>query len=152
MTSRQEAMLQEEQMQKSKINDTTPTQPKKKKSEEDTEYTDRLSSLLTDKSIIDFFDSPKWDEKKKGLSSLNEFIEKNKSLFQSNSQNQDTIFNFIRIKLNNFKETNFKLVKEAMLCFNTLFSIPLDKKYIETLIKGTYEKMSDSKLTLSLTQ
>ena len=146
----QEAMLQEEQMQKSKINDTTPTQPKKKKSEEDTEYTDRLSSLLTDKSIIDFFDSPKWDEKKKGLSSLNEFIEKNKSFFQSNSQNQDTIFNFIRIKLNNFKETNFNLVKEAMLCFNTLFSIPLDKKYIETLIKGTYEKMSDSKLKETL--
>ena len=37
-----------------------------------------------------------------------------------------------------------------MLCFNTLFSIPLDKKYIETLIKGTYEKMSDSKLKETL--
>ena len=145
-----EAMKKEEENQKSKMEtiDAVPSSKPKKKSEEDTEFTSRLAPLLGEdpEGILPLFDSPKWDDKKKAFALLNEFINSNKSLFTGNQGNQETLFSFIKIKLNNFKETNFNLIKEALTCFISLFLVPSDKKYIDFVIKGTYEKMSDAKL------
>ena len=84
-----------------------PSYPKpSNRTEEDLEYTSRISELYTNYSeLLSYCDNPKWDEKKKGFTLLNSFIQENKSLFVSSKVNQETIFNYIRIKLNNFKET-----------------------------------------------
>ena len=36
-------------------------------------------------------------------------------------------FMFISMKLNNFKETNFNLIKEGIICFNILFPYSKEK-------------------------
>ena len=125
-----------------------PSYPKQSnRTEEDLEYTSRISELYTNYSeLLSYCDNPKWDEKKKGFTLLNTFIQENKSLFVSSKVNQETIFNYIRIKLNNFKETNINLIKEAYLCFLSLFQIPIQQQYLNTFLKSCYEKISDQKL------
>ena len=64
------------------------------RTEEDLEYTSRISELYTNYSeLLSYCDNPKWDEKKKGFTLLNAFIKENKSLFTSSKVNQETIFN-----------------------------------------------------------
>ena len=66
--------------------------------------------------------------------------------------NFENIFMFISIKLNNFKETNFNLLKEGIICFYILFSClkeknePKNKKYLEIIISNLNEKICDSKI------
>ena len=61
-------------------------------------------------------------------------------------------FMFISMKLNNFKETNFNLIKEGIICFNILFPYSkeknnqLNKKYLETIMTNLNEKICDSKI------
>ena len=97
-------------------------------------------------------DSRKWEEKKQGFIKLNQFLTENiqeKSIIENNF---DNIFMFIVSKLNNFKETNFNLLKEGILCLQILVSyykeknLPLDKKYLEKIIFGLNEKIADTKL------
>ena len=125
-----------------------PSYPKQfNRTEEDLEYTSRISEIYTNYSeLFSYCDNPKWDEKKKGFTLLNAFIQENKSLFTSSKVNQETIFNYIRIKLNNFKETNINLIKEAYLCYLSLFQIPIQQQYLNIFLKSCYEKISEQKL------
>ena len=117
------------------------------RTEEDLEYTSRISELYSNyPELLSYCDSPKWDKKKKGFTLLNAFIHENKSLFASSKVNQETIFNYIRIKINNFKETNINLTKEAYLCFLSLFQIPIQHQYLNMFLNSCYEKISDQKL------
>jgi len=96
----------------------------------------------------------KWDEKKKGLMLLNEFI-----LKTSNEKkiltNFEMVFNYIQDALKNFKESNFMLLKEGMECICSLFNIiknnnvnndTFNKKYFNILITELNEKIIDIKL------
>ena len=96
----------------------------------------------------------KWDEKKKGLMLLNEFI-----LKTSNEKkiltNFEMVFNYIQDALKNFKESNFMLLKEGMECICSLFNIiknnnvnndTFNKKYFNILITELNEKIIDTKL------
>ena len=57
----------------------------------------------------------KWDEKKKGLMLLNEFILKSTN-GKKILTNFEMVFNYIQDALKNFKESNFMLLKEGMEC------------------------------------
>ena len=96
----------------------------------------------------------KWDEKKKGLMLLNEFI-----LKTSNEKkiltNFEMVFNYIQDVLKNFKESNFMLLKEGMDCICSLLNIiknnniskdTFNKKYFNILITELNEKITDTKL------
>ena len=118
--------------------------PKKKKSQEEIEITEKIKNFILDNNLFILFDSNKWDEKKKAFIKLNEILTENLNSYSN--ENKEIIFNFIRLKLNNFKESNFNILKEAYSCFIILFSSNLEKKYVDILIKGIYEKLSDVKL------
>ena len=149
-----ELEAQQRQQQQSQSSSSLPssTPLPKKRTEEDAEYTSRISSLYPSPSeLLALCDNPKWDEKKKGFTLLSTFISSNKSLISSSKDNQDTLFNYLRIKLNNFKETNMNLIKEAYLCFHCLFQVPIHRTYLETFLKSCHEKLADTKLKETLT-
>ena len=129
-----------------------------KKSKEDEDYSNIIVQLSGNNEIIDLLDSKKWEEKKQGFIKLNEFLTENMKSDSLIENNFDTLFNYILLKLNNFRETNFNLMKEGISCLNTLFSYfkennkSLDKKYLETIIFMSNEKLADSKIKQVYTQ
>ena len=129
-----------------------------KKSKEDEDYSNIIVQLSGNNEIIDLLDSKKWEEKKQGFIKLNEFLTENMKSDSPIENNFDTLFNYILLKLNNFRETNFNLMKEGISCLNTLFSYfkennkSLDKKYLETIIYMSNEKLADSKIKQVYTQ
>ena len=100
---------------------------------------------------MELFDSKKWEEKKQGFQKFNQLLNENleNDIIKNNFEK---IFIFISMKLNNFKETNFNLLKEGIISFNILFSYskeknnPIDKKYLEIIISNLNEKICDSKI------
>ena len=122
-----------------------------KKSQEEEKYENAISELCGNNEIIELFEIKKWEEKKQGFQKLNQFLNENleNDIIKNNFEN---IFMFISMKLNNFKETNFNLIKEGIICFNILFSYSkekncqLNKKYLETIINNLNEKICDSKI------
>ncbi len=122
----------------------------KNKTQDEIEITEKIQNFINDKELFQLFSSNKWDEKKKAFIKLNKILSENINSYSN--ENKEIIFNFIRIKLNYFKETNFNILKEAYSCYITLFSSSFDKKYIDILIKGVYEKISDTKLKESITK
>ena len=92
-------------------------------------------------------ESKKWEEKKNGFIKLNDFIEKNSDIFS----NLDTFIIYIKYKLNNFKESNFNILKEGIRCFCSIFNKinrndKPDIKYLEIILNGLNEKISEPKL------
>ena len=128
------------------------------KSKEDEDYSNIIVQLSGNNEIIDLLDSKKWEEKKQGFIKLNEFLTENMKSDSPIENNFDTLFNYILLKLNNFRETNFNLMKEGILCLNTLFSYfkqnnkSLDQKYLETIIFMSNEKLADPKIKQVYTQ
>ena len=122
-----------------------------KKSIEEEKYESTIVELIGNKEIIELFESRKWEEKKQGFLKLNQFLKENKEneFIKNNFEN---IFMFISMKLNNFKETNFNLLKEGISSFNILFSClkennnPNNKIFLETIITNINEKICDSKI------
>ena len=129
-----------------------------KKSKEDEDYSNIIVQLSGNNEIIDLLDSKKWEEKKQGFIKLNEFLTENMKSDSPIENNFDILFNYILLKLNNFRETNFNLMKEGILCLNTLFSYfkqnnkSLDQKYLETIIFMSNEKLADPKIKQVYTQ
>ena len=123
-----------------------------KKSQEEEKYENIIIDLCGNNEIIELFENKKWEEKKQGFQKLNQFLNENleNDIIRNNFEN---IFMFISMKLNNFKETNFNLLKEGIICFNILFSYAkeknidtLNKKYLETIIYNLNEKICDPKI------
>ena len=123
-----------------------------KKTKEEIEYENKLVEIIGNNEIIESLEGRKWEEKKQGFLKLNQYLNEkidDKSIMENNFE---IFFTFIVIKLNNFKETNFNLLKEGILCLQILFSyyknknILLDKKYLDKIILGLNEKIADSKL------
>ena len=123
-----------------------------KKTKEEIEYEEKLVELIGNNEIIELLESRKWEEKKKGFLKLNQYLNEKIEDKLVMENNFEKIFTFIVLKLNNFKETNFNLLKEGILCLQILISyykgknIPLDKKYLDKIMFGLNEKIADSKL------
>ena len=108
-----------------------------------------MINLVKTKEIENLLENKKWEEKKLGLIKLNEYIEKSSE--SEISQNLDTFIIYIKYKLNNFKETNFNIIKEGIRCFCSIFSKikrtdEPNKKYVEIILNGLYEKIAEPKL------
>ena len=123
----------------------------KKSTKEEKKYDYIISEIFGNNEIIELFDSKKWEEKKQGFQKFNQLLNENleNDIIKINFEK---IFIFISMKLNNFKETNFNLLKEGIISFNILFSYskeknnPIDKKYLEIIISNLNEKICDSKI------
>ena len=126
----------------------------KVKNGEERHYTEGLLNIIKNEEVIDLLDEKKWENRKLGFIKLNEFICNN----YINKKNFDIFFMYIYIKLNNFKETNFNIIKEGIQCLISLinkinntqyentYSKISDKKYIKILLNDLFEKIADNKI------
>jgi hypothetical protein len=109
------------------------------KDKEDSKY-DEIKNVLGT-SIITNLNDPKWEVKKQGFTAINEFILTQTPLMY----NPSDLFSYIRYKLKDFKETNFNIVKEALLIFTTLASQKLlEKENCLAIINAYYEKLAEA--------
>ena len=94
------------------------------------------------KEIVDSLMSKKWESKKHGYELINNFLESN----ELSDVNSNDLFDYIRFKLKNFKETNFNVNREAINVFNTLVIKKLiNKENLLSVILGYHEKITDQK-------
>ena len=118
---------------------------KEEKEEKDKEIDEpifnELKSILGSE-ICDLISSQKWENKKHAFEEINNLInERNIEL------NYNDLFNFIKAKMKNFKETNFNIIREALNIFISLLKIKgLSKENLIFLINIYFEKISDIKL------
>ena len=81
--------------------------------------------------------------KKHAFELINTFVNEN----ESNFYNVNDLFEFIKIKLKNFKETNFNIIREAMNIFISMLKKRiLSKDNLLLLLNTYYEKIADIKL------
>ena len=114
------------------------------------EVEEKINSFLGSEAAT-LLSSPKWDEKKNGFIMLNEWITENTNsnygLIQSNVEN---LVIFMKLKLKDYKEVNFNLVREAITIYTNLISNfsgkGFDKKFTLAILKGLAEKIADVKL------
>lgn len=114
-----ELALQQEEMNKETGNSNMNNKAAKK--EKDDPKFDELKSLLGDE-ICENLSSPKWEMKKHAFELINNFVVENEPY----SYNVNDLFEFIKIKIKNFKETNFNIIREAM---NIYISMLKKKEY-----------------------
>ena len=128
-------------MNKDNENETEKDNKKSKEYIEDPRF-DNIKEKLG-KEIIDSLMSKRWESKKHGYELINTFIESN-SLNYSISND---LYEYIRFKLKNFKETNFNVNREAINVFITLTKKNLiNKDNLISIIIAYYDKITDSKL------
>ena len=136
------ALEQEKQDQLNKENSESNLNKNSKKSEKDDPKFDEIKSLLGNE-ICESLSSPKWEMKKHAFELMNNFVNDN----DENSYNKSDLFEFIKIKLKNFKETNFNIIREAMNIFISMLKKRiLTKDNLLLLLNAYYEKMADIKL------
>ena len=135
-----ELALQQEEMNKETGNSNMNNKAAKK--EKDDPKFDELKSLLGDE-ICENLSSPKWEMKKHAFELINNFVVENEPY----SYNVNDLFEFIKIKIKNFKETNFNIIREAMnIYISMLKKRILTKDNLLLLLNNYYEKISDIKL------
>ena len=136
------AIQQEQQDQMNKENNNSNLKSKASKTDKDDPKFDELKSLLGDE-IIENISSPKWEKKKYAFELINNFVNEN----ETNYFNPNNLFEYIKLKLKNFKETNFNIIREAMNIYITMIKKRiLTKDNLSLLISNYYEKISDIKL------
>ena len=114
----------------------------KKKEKDDSKFND-LKILLGDE-ICELLSSSKWEEKKHAFELIKEFVEKENDSVKNNNED---LFQFIKLKLKDFKETNFNIIREAINIFVCLCKKNfLSKNNLLILINTYYEKIADLKL------
>ena len=120
------------------LNDNQPTVKQKK---EDPKF-DEIKSILG-KEIIDSLFSPKWEVKKHGFELINEFINSK----PNNSYNINDLLEYMKLKLKNYKETNFNINREAINIYNNMIKKKIiTKDLLGPIIIAYHEKMADIKL------
>ena len=96
-----------------------------------------------DHEIVEYISSNKWEEKKKGYELILDLI--NKDVIESNYIND--LYDYIKYKLKNFKETNFNINREALNVFIALCNKgKMPKKLLTALIMAYNEKIAEAKL------
>ena len=95
------------------------------------------------KEIVDSLMSKKWESKKHGFELINQYLESN----SLNEINSNDLYEYIRLKLKNFKETNFNVNREAINVFITMSEKKfINKENLITIILAYYDKITDPKL------
>ena len=121
------------------VDNSNPAPVKQKK--EDPKF-DEIKSKLG-KEIVDNLFSPKWEAKKKGFELINEFINNNKK----ESYNINDLIEYMKLKLKNYKETNFNINREAInIYINMIQKKIISKDNLVSIIIAYHEKLSDIKL------
>ena len=134
------ALEQEQQDQIDKESSETNEKTEKEKDMDDPKYNE--IKLILGSEICDLFSSNKWENKKHALEQINILINENDITYNSND-----LFNYIKIKMKNFKETNFNIIREALNIFISLLKKKnLSKDNFLQLINIYYEKIADIKL------
>ena len=119
--------------------DSTPMPVKQKK--EDPKF-DEIKSVLG-KEIVDSLFSPKWEIKKHGFELINEFINSK----PKESYNIGDLIEYMKLKLKNYKETNFNITREAIIVYiNMIKKKIILKDSLTSIIIAYHEKLSDIKL------
>ena len=108
------ALEQEQEHQEQIDKESTETNEKTEKEIDDPKY-DEIK-LILGTEICDLLLSNKWENKKHALEQVNSIINEGDTTFNSND-----LFNYIKIKLKNFKETNFNIIREALNIFYISF-------------------------------
>ena len=123
--------------------DNAPVKQKK----EDPKF-DEIKSVLG-KEIVDSLFSPKWEVKKHGFELINEFIN-NKP---QNSYNLSDLIEYMKLKLKNYKETNFNINREAInIYINLIKKKIITKDLLVPIIIAYHEKLADIKLKENLVE
>ena len=123
--------------------DNAPVKQKK----EDPKF-DEIKSVLG-KEIVDSLFSPKWEVKKHGFELINEFIN-NKP---QNSYNLSDLIEYMKLKLKNYKETNFNINREAInIYINMIKKKIITKDLLVPIIIAYHEKLADIKLKENLVE
>ena len=136
-----EMALEQEQVEGEKENQEEDKNEKENKYKEDPRF-DNIKLILGNKIVEDLF-SNKWELKKEAYELINNFIESNK--LENNNAND--LFEYLRFKLKNFKETNFNVNREAINVFITLTKKKLIiKENLLPVILGYHDKLTDPKL------
>ena len=134
------ALEQEQEHQEQIDKESTETNEKTEKEIDDPKY-DEIK-LILGTEICDLLLSNKWENKKHALEQVNNIINEGDITFNSTD-----LFNYIKIKLKNFKETNFNIIREALNIFISLLKKRnLSKDNLFLLINIYYEKITDIKL------
>jgi hypothetical protein len=114
-------------------------------------------SNLIGTEISDLLNSEKWNERKDGFvlfyNFLRENIENNNKLLKNNMQ---YIVSYLKLKLKNYKETNFNILRENFNIYSELIknfsqNKIFEKKYALGILKAFWDKMSDTKVKENLT-
>ena len=136
------ALEQEKQDQLNKDGCDSSMNNKSKKQDRDDPKFDGLKSLLGNE-ICESLSSPKWEMKKHAFELINTFVNEN----EPHSYSANDLFEYIKIKLKNFKETNFNIIREAMNIYISMIKKRiLSKDNFLLLISTYYEKIGDIKL------
>ena len=127
------------------------------KQQEEEQYLNILLNIFNNNSenlvnIINLINNINLDNRKNGFVDFDKFLNDNKNnIITENDIN--SIFMFIYIKLNYFKETNIELLKEGLQCIKTLLELyilssinPKNTKYLEIIINNLYEKITENQL------
>ena len=127
--------------QTDEINNNEKEEKDEKEKDIDDPKFDEIKSILGTE-ICDLISSQKWENKKHAFEEINNLInERNIEL------NYNDLFNYIKSKMKNFKETNFNIIREALNIFISLLKIKnLSKENLLLLINTYFEKISDIKL------
>ena len=103
--------------------------------------------LLLGNEIVENLSSTKWENKKLAYELLNSFVNEN----PPNAYNSSDLFEYLKIKLKSFRETNFNINREAISVFISMIKKRnLSKDLIISLINAYHEKITDLKLKDSI--
>ena len=109
-------------------------------------------TLSIGENIVNSFESKKWQEKKQGYIDLKNYFldEKNYDILNTNCE---YFLKFILLKNKSFKENNIVILKESLLCINSLIEVLppfFTKKIYNPLIKLLIERLSERKIQSEL--
>ncbi len=91
------------------------------------------------------FSDGKWENRKNGFIKLNNLINENSIEYNSIFS---ILFKFIKIKLKDFKENNFNILREAFILYENLVErcSSFTRKHANIIIKNFSDKIGDQKL------
>lgn len=119
------------------------------------EVEDFMNNLLG-KEIADLLNSEKWNERKEGFVKIYDWIESQKDNFNILKANFDNLILFLKIKLKDFKENNFNILREVFIIYIELIKLfavkkIFDRRTCNSLLKAFWERISEVKIKENLT-
>ena len=106
---------------------------------------------IISKDILKLFCTNKWEDKKEGINKIYNLLNNNNKSSEENIDSYYIVYNFIKLEIKNFKETNINLLKESLNIFCYLIPIISKNKdnfilIFKELINGFYVKLSENKI------